>query len=59
MDKVTKAFTGTYKGHPTITLPTTKGYGFSFGLGKARSVLANLEAVKKFVEENAEEVNHA
>ena len=50
MDKVTKAFIGEYKGFPTITLPTTSKYGFSFGLGKARSILANLEEIKAFVE---------
>lgn len=46
-----KPFTGEYKGHPVISLPY-QGGGFSFGLGKAKSVLKFLEDIKKFVEDN-------
>ena len=44
---------GTYKGHPTITLfADGDNRGFCFGLAKAKKVLANFEAIKKFVELN-------
>ncbi len=47
---------GEYKGHKTISL--TKGeddkYPFTFGLGKARLIVENIEDIRKFVDENAE-----
>jgi len=45
---------GEYKGHPTITLSDKPGdkYGFSFGLSKARLILAQLEDIKAFVAED-------
>ena len=51
---------GEYKGNPTIELSPekvilrkdgSKPFGFSFGLGKARLILANIEDIRKFVEE--------
>lgn len=43
-----------YKGHPVLNLPMGNGgrYSFSFGLSKAKTVLAYLEDVRKFVEAN-------
>ena len=45
---------GTYNGKPTITLKksSTDKYGFTFGLAKAKLILDNLEAVRKFVTDN-------
>jgi hypothetical protein len=40
---------GEYKGHPTITL-IDGDKEFSFGLAKARQILANLTAIQAFVE---------
>ena len=43
---------GEYKGNPTITLKEGEGkYPFSFGLAKARMILAHVDDIKKFVEE--------
>jgi hypothetical protein len=46
--------TGEYKGHPTISLlkDETDMRPFTFGMGKARLILENIEAIKKFVENN-------
>jgi hypothetical protein len=43
-----------FKGNPIIKLKRTEDdqYPFSFGLGKAKLVLQNVEEIKKFVEEN-------
>ena len=44
---------GEFKGHPTIALlnaPEDR-YPFIFGLAKAKKILENLEAIKKFVAE--------
>jgi hypothetical protein len=43
-----------FKGNPIIKLKRTEDdqYPFSFGLGKAKLVLQNIEEIKKFVEEN-------
>lgn len=49
-----------YRKKPVIQLwneEETKYNPFSFGLRKAKLVLANLEAIKKFVEVNEEEMN--
>ena len=52
---------GEYKGNPTIELSPekvfvrkdgSKPFGFSFGLSKAKMILANLDAIRSFVEEN-------
>ena len=39
-----------YKGHPLIALDTGNGRPFTFGLSKAMAILANLDAVAKFVQ---------
>ena len=44
---------GSYKGHPTITLPNGSRKGFTFGVGKAKAILEHLEEIRKFVEENS------
>lgn len=44
-----------YKGKPLIVIKRSEDdkYPFSFGVGKARLILENIEEIKKFVEENA------
>lgn len=43
-----------YKGRPIITIKRKEDdkYPFSFGVGKAKLILANIEEIKKFVAEN-------
>jgi hypothetical protein len=45
-----------YKGNKLICLNPGSKYPFSFGLGKAKMILENLEAIKKFVDTNGESV---
>lgn len=44
---------GEFKGHKTITLKNevTDKFGFCFGLSKAKLIVKEYEAIKKFVEE--------
>ena len=46
---------GEFKGKPLIILKRDEEekYPFSFGLGKAKLILENIEEIKKFVEENS------
>ncbi|MEK6645242.1 MAG: hypothetical protein AABY84_00995 [Candidatus Firestonebacteria bacterium] len=46
---------GEYKGNPLIIIKRSEDdkYPFSFGVGKAKLILENIEEIKKFVEENA------
>lgn len=46
---------GEYKGHKTISLMKSDDdqYPFTFGLGKAKLIVDNIDEIKKFVEENA------
>jgi hypothetical protein len=48
---------GEYKGHPIISLLKDENDArpFTFGMGKARLILDNLEDIRKFVEDNAKE----
>jgi len=39
-----------FKGNPVITLNPEDKFVFSFGLTKAKLILANLDAIKSFVE---------
>lgn len=43
-----------YKGKPLIVIKRSEDdkYPFSFGLGKAKLILENIEEIRKFVEEN-------
>ena len=43
-----------YKGNKIISLKRTEDdkYPFSFGIGKARRILDNIEEIKKFVADN-------
>ena len=43
-----------YKGNKLICLNPGAKFTFSFGLGKAKMILENLESIKKFVESNGE-----
>ncbi len=43
-----------YKGNKLICLNPGTKYPFSFGLNKAKMVLENLDAIRKFVETNGE-----
>lgn len=43
-----------YKGNKLICLNPGSKFTFSFGLGKAKMILENLDAIKKFVETNGE-----
>ncbi len=47
---------GEYKGNRLIILKRTEDdkYPFSFGKGKARLIVENFEAIKKFAEEEEE-----
>jgi hypothetical protein len=44
---------GEYKGSPVITLPLSADgkFPFTFGLGKAKTILKYIDEIKKFVEE--------
>jgi len=46
-----------FKGHKLIVLKRSPDdrYPLKFGLRKARLIVENFEAIKKFVEENSEE----
>ncbi|MCU0666558.1 MAG: hypothetical protein MUF05_05650 [Candidatus Omnitrophica bacterium] len=43
-----------YKGKPVLILKrnTEDRYPFSFGVGKARLIIENIDEIKKFVKEN-------
>jgi hypothetical protein len=43
-----------YKGNKLICLNPGSKFTFSFGLGKAKMILENLDAIKKFVDTNGE-----
>jgi len=44
---------GEFKGKPLLVIKRDENdqYPFSFGLGKARLILENIDEIKKFVEE--------
>jgi hypothetical protein len=48
---------GEYKGYPIISLLKDENDArpFTFGTGKARLILDNLDEIRKFVEDNAKE----
>ena len=48
-----------YKGNKLICLNPGSKYPFSFGLGKAKMILENIESIKKFVESNGESVGES
>ena len=41
---------GEYNGNPIITLNEGARFPFSFGLGKAKLILENINAIKEFIE---------
>lgn len=43
-----------YNGNKIIVLNPGSRFTFSFGVGKAKMIIENLEAIKKFVETNGE-----
>lgn len=40
---------GEYKGKPTLTLNADTKWPFTFGLGKAKAIVQDIEAIKAFV----------
>lgn len=46
------ATTGSYKGNPTITINEGEKRVVSFGLKKAKAIVAQYEEIKKFVDAN-------
>jgi hypothetical protein len=45
-----------YKGKPMLVIKNDENdkYPFAFGLSKAKKIVASIEEIKKFVEENVE-----
>ncbi len=46
---------GEFKGNKTISLKkdeSEEGYGFTFGIGKAKLILENIQEIEAFVKEN-------
>jgi len=43
-----------YKGNKLICLNPGSKFPFSFGLGKAKMIMENIDSIKKFVETNGE-----
>ncbi len=45
-----------FKGKPVLILKRSEEdkFPFSFGLGKARLIIENIEEIKKFIEDNSE-----
>lgn len=48
------AFQKDGKNYPTIELKngSSKGFGFTFGLSKAKLILENLEEIRRFIKDN-------
>lgn len=46
---------GEYNGKPMLILNPEDRFTFQFGLGKAKMILANIEAIEEFVQEHDEE----
>ena len=53
-----KTETGEFKGNKTISLIKDDKRIFSCGVKKAQAILANIEAIKAFVEANATETDN-
>jgi hypothetical protein len=51
--------TGEYKGHKTIAIFEDGKRKISFGVGKAKAILAAIEEIKAFVEDNKDSNNVA
>jgi len=47
---------GEFKGKPLLIIKRKEDdlYPFSFGLGKAKLIIENIEEIKKFIEENSD-----
>ncbi|HNY91236.1 MAG TPA: hypothetical protein PKJ13_03375 [bacterium] len=50
-EKLNKPVVGEFKGNPILTLNPDERYPFSFGLSKARLILAHLDDIRAFVEQ--------
>lgn len=48
-----KTETGEFKGKKTISIMKEEKRVVTFGIKKAEAIISNIEAIKKFVEENA------
>lgn len=51
---IIKPMEGVFKDSPTLTIPTGDRYGMTFGVRKAKAILANLDTIKKFVSKHKE-----
>lgn len=53
---MSEAIRGEFKGNPIITLQENENdkYPFTFGLKKARLIIAHMDAIRQFVSENVE-----
>jgi len=50
-EQLNKPVVGEFKGNPILTLNPDERYPFSFGLSKARLILAHIEDIRTFVEQ--------
>ncbi len=48
-----------FKGKPILTLNPGDRFPFSFGVAKAKMIMQNLEAIKKFIEQYSEKAGSA
>jgi hypothetical protein len=53
--KVWKPEISEFEGKPVLSIPMRDFFAFKFGLMKAKAILENLEAIKKFVETDGKE----
>jgi hypothetical protein len=51
-EKTNKPVVGEFKGNPILTLNPDERYPFSFGLSKAKLILAHIEDIRAFVEQH-------
>jgi hypothetical protein len=50
-EKLNKPVLGEFKGNPILTLNPDERYPFSFGLSKAKLILAHIDDIRAFVEQ--------
>lgn len=57
MDANQPAVVSEYKGQPLVVLNAGSRWPFQFGLGKARMILENIEAIRAFVDSDGKSVS--